>query len=175
MEDLFAGLKMKMDFLDQFRQAFGDDDDPAIQKQILVIKKDVRSDIFKLVRTGASLPDIFARFGALLFKSQVLQARDFLKKNGDQELVDLVSEDQLLQDRIAAMNDPLGKNIELMNRKKRLGGLYVAGYPPAEFGVPSNISESGSSSSIPASGHSPAPGGSPNSPIPSAHHSAHLS
>lgn len=61
-----------MDFLESFQSAFAKEYDPMIQKQIYIAKQEVRNDILRLIKNGVSLPDMFAKFGGILFKSQVL-------------------------------------------------------------------------------------------------------
>ena len=65
---------------------------------------EIQEKIKALYGRGISIVDLTQRFGALLVKSEILRAQEFIgqqeEKSGELVLTDLVSEDQILEDRL---------------------------------------------------------------------------
>ena len=73
-EEIFEGLKMKLDIVSDMNEIFKDDIDPNVEYQLEMAKQDIRNDLKTLSESGDSIMDLYKRFGALLFKAKVVQA-----------------------------------------------------------------------------------------------------
>ena len=63
------------------------------------MREELKGDLFKLLRGGVDLMELYKRFGAVLFKSKVLQGQEAIErltKKRELPLVDLVNEDAIL-------------------------------------------------------------------------------
>ena len=51
-----------------------------MQAQLRYVKQDLKSDINKLLQKGVNIMDLFKRFGSIIFKSELLSAKDALER-----------------------------------------------------------------------------------------------
>jgi hypothetical protein len=77
--------------------------DFSINKLLRDTRQEIKENITNLQRTGYSIADLLGKFGAEIFKSQILTAREKIsqeEQRGKVFLSDLFSEDKFVDERV---------------------------------------------------------------------------
>ena len=119
------GLKNRLEILDELQNLYGND--PEMMPQIQKMKASVKQDILLLLHQGTDIMDLYKRFGAIILKAKILHGEEVIQnltQGKEKQLVDMVQEDQILQERLNRLNNP---GLQLQNQRLAapLMGLHI--------------------------------------------------